>query len=249
MNHTKNTLSTLIFFVLLGLISNTSYAQEDYDIEYKKRVKKGALVFRTHPGANIVGRFEYSLEKFVTDNKSIVIDHGITVLDDREYYYDEFNNQVFNGQAVFGSNIGINMRKYFNNDDEILSSTRVLFYGEFGAKYFFYNRTFQDYEQTWYVDSANCYYDFFTNTYTCPSYSIQSRVTKKQKTHKFGADIGIGMSIVISEVFFVDFNLGGGMRYSISTPESNSQYYYGLNTIDYTGITPQGHLKLGILLR
>ena len=166
--------------------------------------------------------FKMSIEKELSDDKSVNLSGSIHLVEDGWNYEDE------KGLAA-----EIQLRKYvlnFKNSDSKLNGVYVAPYGR--LSYLRMNDIYRD----WYYE-----YDDLGNY---SEWSVESTVNASSKSGQAGCVMGV--QYIMSDVILFDFFIGGGVQYVVEA--GNRDRYYGNDIRFYTGVLPKIGFNVGVKL-
>lgn len=197
---------TLLVIALLGL--TTVNAQD--------------MLLKNSPFHFADATFKMSIEKELSDDKSVNLSGSVHLVEDGWNYDDE------KGLAA-----EIQLRKYvlnFKNSESKLNGVYVAPYGR--LSYFRMNDTYYD----WYYE-----YDDLGNYI---DWSVERNVSASSKSGQAG--VVMGVQYIMSDVVLVDFFLGGGVQYAVEAGNRNGRHGYGSRF--YTGVMPKIGFNFGVKL-
>lgn len=146
------------------------------------------------------------------------------------YYYNDYYEDDFNELLGYGLTIGHRM---YGKPIEMPRG----FYFMYQAGWNHFNLEYRD--RTW----GDVQFDGY-DAITFDHFDMSTVVDK------LGLDILVGYQFVIKDALLLDFYFGGGIRYSIKEFTGNQQreYNYSFTDYGYTGLLPQGGIRLGVVL-
>lgn len=166
--------------------------------------------------------FKMSIEKELSDDKSVDLSGSVHLVEDGWNYEDEK-----------GFSAEIQLRKYvlnFKNSDSKLNGVYVAPYGR--LSYFRMHDTYRD----WYYE-----YDDLGNY---SEWTIETSVNASSKSGQTGFVMGV--QYIMSNVICFDFFFGGGVQYVVEA--GNRDRYYDNEIRFYTGVLPKIGFNFGVKL-
>ena len=167
--------------------------------------------------------FKMSIEKELSDDKSINLSGSVHLVEDGWNYEDE------KGLAA-----EIQLRKYvlnFKNSDSKLNGVYVAPYGR--LSYFRMHDTYRD----WYYE-----YDDLGNY---SEWTVETTVNASSKSGQAG--VVMGVQYIMSDVILFDFFFGGGVQYAV---EAGNRFrnHHDIGAKFYTGVLPKIGFNFGVKL-
>ena len=187
-------------------------------------LKAQQVILKNSPFHFIDGTFKMSVEKEISENKSINLSGNIHLVEDG-WNYD-------NSKGIAAE---IQIRKYVINFNNLTYSLNGIYVSPFArASYFRMSHT--GYNWFYEYDSLGNFIDWSQDyTIDASSKSVQ-------------AGILMGSQYVLNDVIAFDFYIGGGVQYSNEAGNRSHSNFGGNGLRFYTGVIPKIGFNIGVKL-
>ncbi len=181
----------------------------------------------------MVGSFEFTVERFLPMNISIVVSPSVSYserIGNPYYYYDDNRTHLSTG-------LDVGMRSYKGS---LINSerTKANIYFEYSA-----GIDWSQYAGSYTVDES--YYNYSTNTYI---YQVSTHEVNEE-VYDFRASLAIGTNFVFKRFLSIDSNIGLGFRYATYEMDSSIaddlDIGESITSVGFRGVVPKFTIAVG----
>lgn len=225
-----------ILFFICSIGSFLSYGQNDellQDSVPSDVIDLPNTSFRASLLYPMVGTFEFTVERFLPDNKSIVVSPSVSYSDNigyGYYYYDD--NREF-----LSSGVDIAIRSYKGSMiNRERTTANIYFEYGLGVDWSKYSGSYSSYDS---------YYDPLLGYWT----SVYTTHEVNEEVFDFRGTLAIGTHFVFKRFLSIDSNIGIGFRYSQYSMDASvaDDLDIGESILDvgYKGVVPKFTIAIG----